>query len=185
MRQLEGQFIWTSRPRWWVTFVPDFLCQLSHLSLISTTFEVEMADILAFNLTQTETSVGTFKPRLMNDPDLSTKLKLMGVDVSRFNQILSSYVLPNLSLLVLSRLLHSETFLPINAWKNGSPRRRKPSLYPYRHSRTTPKRQWKKLVKPQWRTEAMSTSLIKCICRGRDATNTIGHETQETNWSNA
>lgn len=42
---------------------------------------VEMADILAFNLTQTQTDVGGFKPRKMNSPDLSTKLKLMGVDV--------------------------------------------------------------------------------------------------------
>ncbi|CAG8716067.1 4375_t:CDS:2, partial [Acaulospora colombiana] len=33
---------------------------------------VEMADILAFNLTQTNTGVGTFKPRQMNNPDLST-----------------------------------------------------------------------------------------------------------------
>ncbi|CCM02699.1 uncharacterized protein FIBRA_04805 [Fibroporia radiculosa] len=45
---------------------------------------VEMADILAFNLTQTHTDVGEFKPRKMNDPDLSTKLKLMGVDVASF-----------------------------------------------------------------------------------------------------
>ncbi|KAF9509211.1 hypothetical protein BS47DRAFT_1377626 [Hydnum rufescens UP504] len=45
---------------------------------------VEMADILSFNLTQTETTTGTFKPRKMNDPDLSTKLKLMGVDVASF-----------------------------------------------------------------------------------------------------
>ncbi|BGO91811.1 hypothetical protein NBRC10512_007608 [Rhodotorula toruloides] len=41
---------------------------------------VEMADILAFNLTQT---VG-HAPRKMNAPDLSTKLKLMGVDVASF-----------------------------------------------------------------------------------------------------
>lgn len=41
---------------------------------------VEMADILSFNLTQTNS--GEHKPRKMNDPDLSTKLKLMGVDVS-------------------------------------------------------------------------------------------------------
>jgi nitrite reductase (NAD(P)H) len=40
--------------------------------------------ILAFNLTQTQTAVGSFKPRKMNDPDLSTKLKLMGVDVASF-----------------------------------------------------------------------------------------------------
>ncbi|KAG9089514.1 hypothetical protein FRC06_001509, partial [Ceratobasidium sp. 370] len=43
---------------------------------------VEMADILAFNLTQTQE--GQHKPRKMNDPDLSTKLKLMGVDVASF-----------------------------------------------------------------------------------------------------
>ena len=41
---------------------------------------VEMADILAFNLTQT----AHHAPRKMNDPDLSTKLKLMGVDVASF-----------------------------------------------------------------------------------------------------
>ncbi|CAE6413914.1 unnamed protein product, partial [Rhizoctonia solani] len=42
----------------------------------------EMADILSFNLTQTHN--GAHKPRKMNDPDLSTKLKLMGVDVASF-----------------------------------------------------------------------------------------------------
>lgn len=41
---------------------------------------VEMADVLAFNLTQTDGHA----PRKMNDPDLSTKLKLMGVDVASF-----------------------------------------------------------------------------------------------------
>ncbi|KAM0788182.1 hypothetical protein ACM66B_001342 [Microbotryomycetes sp. NB124-2] len=41
---------------------------------------VEMADILAFNLTQTKHHA----PRKMNSPDLSTKLKLMGVDVASF-----------------------------------------------------------------------------------------------------
>ncbi|KZT30290.1 nitrite reductase [Neolentinus lepideus HHB14362 ss-1] len=45
---------------------------------------VEMADILSFNFTQTETSIGGFKSRQMNAPDLSTKLKLMGVDVASF-----------------------------------------------------------------------------------------------------
>ncbi|KAK7058498.1 hypothetical protein VNI00_002132 [Paramarasmius palmivorus] len=45
---------------------------------------IEMADILSFNLTQEATSVGSFKPRRMNNPDLSTKLKLMGVDVASF-----------------------------------------------------------------------------------------------------
>lgn len=42
---------------------------------------IEMADILAFNMTQTATELGAFRPRTMNNPDLSTKLKLMGVDV--------------------------------------------------------------------------------------------------------
>ncbi|KAF5354806.1 hypothetical protein D9756_005269 [Leucocoprinus leucothites] len=41
---------------------------------------IEMADILSFNLTQTESHA----PRVMNTPDLSTKLKLMGVDVASF-----------------------------------------------------------------------------------------------------
>ncbi|GAA5857736.1 hypothetical protein JCM1840_000889 [Sporobolomyces johnsonii] len=41
---------------------------------------IEMADILAFNLTQT----AGHAPRKMNSPDLSTKLKLMGVDVASF-----------------------------------------------------------------------------------------------------
>ena len=40
--------------------------------------------VLSFNLTQTNTSMGTHSPRKMNDPDLSTKLKLMGVDVASF-----------------------------------------------------------------------------------------------------
>lgn len=41
---------------------------------------IEMADILSFNLTQT----ASHAPRTMNAPDLSTKLKLMGVDVASF-----------------------------------------------------------------------------------------------------
>lgn len=45
---------------------------------------VEMADILSFNFTQVETDLGGFKPRVMNMPDLSTKLKLMGVNVASF-----------------------------------------------------------------------------------------------------
>lgn len=44
---------------------------------------IEMADILAFNLTQT-TGVGAHAARKMNAPDLSTRLKLMGVDVASF-----------------------------------------------------------------------------------------------------
>ncbi|GAA5872094.1 hypothetical protein JCM8547_003101 [Rhodosporidiobolus lusitaniae] len=41
---------------------------------------IEMASVLAFNLTQTDGHA----PRKMNTPDLSTKLKLMGVDVASF-----------------------------------------------------------------------------------------------------
>ncbi|WOO81680.1 Nitrite reductase [NAD(P)H] [Vanrija pseudolonga] len=44
---------------------------------------IEMADILAFNLTQTS-GVGAHAARKMNPPDLSTRLKLMGVDVASF-----------------------------------------------------------------------------------------------------
>jgi hypothetical protein len=44
---------------------------------------IEMADILAFNLTQT----ASHAPRKMNDPDLSTKLKLMGGKLFLFNLI--------------------------------------------------------------------------------------------------
>lgn len=44
-----------------------------------------MADILSFNLTQTH-GIGAAKHshRKMNNPDLSTRLKLMGVDVASF-----------------------------------------------------------------------------------------------------
>jgi nitrite reductase (NAD(P)H) len=41
---------------------------------------VEMADILAFNLTQAK----LHQPRMMKTPDLSTKLKLLGVHVASF-----------------------------------------------------------------------------------------------------
>ncbi|KAF8587207.1 nitrite reductase [Ramaria rubella] len=45
---------------------------------------IEMADILSFNLTQSLSVNGSFKARKMNYPDLSTKLKLVGVDVASF-----------------------------------------------------------------------------------------------------
>ncbi|TPX10147.1 uncharacterized protein E0L32_001344 [Thyridium curvatum] len=41
---------------------------------------IEMADVLSFNLTQAK----LHQPRLYKRPDLSTKLKLMGVDVASF-----------------------------------------------------------------------------------------------------
>jgi nitrite reductase (NAD(P)H) len=50
---------------------------------------IEMADMLSFNLTQVSTEIGTFRPRKMNAPDLSTKLKLMGVDVASFGAFFS------------------------------------------------------------------------------------------------
>ena len=40
---------------------------------------IEMADVLAFNLTQAKAHT----PRKFKRPDLSTKLKLLGVDVAR------------------------------------------------------------------------------------------------------
>jgi nitrite reductase (NAD(P)H) len=43
---------------------------------------IQQADILCFNLTQTT----SHSPRKMNAPDLSTKLKLMGVDVASFGE---------------------------------------------------------------------------------------------------
>ncbi|THH20470.1 hypothetical protein EUX98_g8578 [Antrodiella citrinella] len=45
---------------------------------------VEMADILAFNFTQIQTNVEFGLIVSQNPPDLSTKLKLMGVDVASF-----------------------------------------------------------------------------------------------------
>ncbi|GJJ15033.1 hypothetical protein Clacol_009307 [Clathrus columnatus] len=52
---------------------------------------IEMADILSYNLTQMD-SVGSFKKRQMNKPDLSTKLKLMGVDVASFGDYFADKV---------------------------------------------------------------------------------------------
>ena len=46
---------------------------------------VEMADVLAFNLTQAK----EHQPRLYKRPDLSTKLKLLGVEVASFGDFFS------------------------------------------------------------------------------------------------
>ncbi|KAF8641373.1 hypothetical protein AX16_009994 [Volvariella volvacea WC 439] len=51
---------------------------------------IEMADILSFNLTQTDSHA----PRVMNAPDLSTKLKLMGIDVASFGDFFADKRLP-------------------------------------------------------------------------------------------
>lgn len=56
-----------------------------------------MADILAFNLTQTY-GTGAHVPRKMNAPDLSTRLKLMGVDVASFGDHFADMRLPSVSI---------------------------------------------------------------------------------------
>jgi len=45
---------------------------------------VEMADVLAFNLCQSTQFGGAQPPRAFRRPDLSTKLKLLGVNVASF-----------------------------------------------------------------------------------------------------
>ncbi|KAI0429112.1 nitrite reductase [Xylaria sp. FL1042] len=45
---------------------------------------VEMADVLSFNLTQAKLELHPHRPRAFRRPDLSTKLKLLGVDVASF-----------------------------------------------------------------------------------------------------
>jgi hypothetical protein len=59
---------------------------------------VEMADILAFNLTQTEG--GMHAPRKMNQPDLSTKLKYVRFIHCFFpsSLLLNHFRLPSVSL---------------------------------------------------------------------------------------
>ena len=52
-----------------------------------------MADILAFNLTQTS-GTAAHMPRKMNSPDLSTRLKLMGVDVASFGDYFADQRVP-------------------------------------------------------------------------------------------
>ncbi|KAF9007403.1 NADPH nitrite reductase [Cyathus striatus] len=65
---------------------------------------IEMADILAFNLTQTDTHA----PRIMNAPDLSTKLKLMGVDVASFGDFFADKRIPASKIQDLSKLTKTE-----------------------------------------------------------------------------
>nr|POE67111.1 nitrite reductase [nad(p)h] [Quercus suber] len=67
------------------TSVPDIYAIGECASWESQTFGliapgIEMADILAFNLTQ----AGSHTPRKFSSPDLSTKLKLLGVEVASF-----------------------------------------------------------------------------------------------------
>lgn len=53
-------------------------------SLLLTERGLTPSTVLSFNFTQTSTELGSHAPRKMNDPDLSCKLKLMGVDVASF-----------------------------------------------------------------------------------------------------
>lgn len=71
---------------------------------------VEMADILAFNLCQTKTKMGAHAPRKMNHPDLSTKLKLMGVDVASFGDFFADQSIQRRQPLVetVPRVMHIE-----------------------------------------------------------------------------
>ncbi|KAJ7057863.1 nitrite reductase [Mycena amicta] len=61
---------------------------------------IEMADILSFNLTQTESHA----PRVMNAPDLSTKLKLMGIDVASFGDYFADTKSADTQIQVVSRV---------------------------------------------------------------------------------
>ncbi|KAL1839379.1 hypothetical protein VTJ49DRAFT_1581 [Mycothermus thermophilus] len=63
---------------------------------------VEMADVLAFNLTQAK----LHQPRLYKQPDLSTKLKLLGVDVASFGDYFAD--------------VHGPKFLPAKAKRAAS-----------------------------------------------------------------
>jgi nitrite reductase (NAD(P)H) len=75
------------RPRWWnlLTSKKDIYAIGECASWQTQTFGliapgIEMADVLAFNLTQAKAHT----PRKFKSPDLSTKLKLLGVDVASF-----------------------------------------------------------------------------------------------------
>ncbi|KAK7019045.1 NAD(P)H nitrite reductase [Favolaschia claudopus] len=61
---------------------------------------IEMADILSFNLTQTDSHA----PRIMNAPDLSTKLKLMGIDVASFGDFFADMKSINAQIQVVSKV---------------------------------------------------------------------------------
>ncbi|KAI0668754.1 nitrite reductase [Trametes maxima] len=88
---------------------------------------IEMADILAFNFTQAQTEVGSFKQRQMNSPDLSTKLKLMGVDVASFGDYL-----------VENRVQTKAS--PGQPTKQGPVKEQAPNEAPKPHDASTPKK---------------------------------------------
>ena len=65
MCKLERELLWLDCARKYVVYFPP----LPYITVLIAV--VEMADILSFNLTQTESHA----PRVMNSLDLSTKLK--------------------------------------------------------------------------------------------------------------
>ncbi|KAJ6571761.1 NADPH nitrite reductase [Mycena capillaripes] len=69
---------------------------------------IEMADILSFNLTQTDSHA----PRVMNTPDLSTKLKLMGVDVASFGDFFADVKSIDAQIQVVSHVGSSDKAQP-------------------------------------------------------------------------
>ncbi|KAJ7695490.1 NADPH nitrite reductase [Mycena rosella] len=69
---------------------------------------IEMADILSFNLTQT----ASHAPRAMNAPDLSTKLKLMGVDVASFGDFFADTKSVDAQIQVVSQVSKSDKAQP-------------------------------------------------------------------------
>ncbi|KAJ7484733.1 nitrite reductase [Mycena latifolia] len=78
---------------------------------------IEMADILSFNLTQT----ASHAPRAMNAPDLSTKLKLMGVDVASFGDYFADMKSVDAQIQVVSQISKSDKAQPAVQIAVGEP----------------------------------------------------------------
>ncbi|KAF7349262.1 NAD(P)H nitrite reductase [Mycena sanguinolenta] len=78
---------------------------------------IEMADILSFNLTQTDSHA----PRVMNAPDLSTKLKLMGVDVASFGDFFADTKSVDAQIQVVSHVEKPDKALPAVQIEIGDP----------------------------------------------------------------
>ncbi|KAI1880655.1 hypothetical protein JX265_000895 [Neoarthrinium moseri] len=77
---------------------------------------VEMADVLSFNLTQAK----LHKPRVFKRPDLSTKLKLLGVDVASFGDFFADRDGPS-SLPVRAARKKTDEQSAVQAVVNGLP----------------------------------------------------------------
>lgn len=79
---------------------------------------VEMADVLSFNLTQAE----LHQPRIFKRPDLSTKLKLLGVDVASFGDFFADRDGPKyLPSRYAKRVQNGEKQTAIESLTNGLP----------------------------------------------------------------